>query len=150
MAHKNIAEALFAVQGELLDAPLVKDAQNSHLKNRYITLGKLLDIALPILRKAEVLLLQMPSHVDGEASLTTSFVHVPTGDSISSAVPLWSAKQDAQGQGGAITYLKRYSLMSALGLVADEDDDGASASYKQPSSSSSAGGSSSGSDDLGF
>ena len=41
-------------------------------------------------------------------------------------------KSDPQGQGSAVTYARRYSYMSVLGLVADEDDDGNKAS--QPKS----------------
>jgi len=36
-------------------------------------------------------------------------------------------KQDAQGYGSALTYARRYSLMTALG-IAPEDDDGHAAS----------------------
>ena len=38
-----------------------------------------------------------------------------------------NGKEDAQAQGSAITYARRYALMSMLGLVADTDDDGEAA-----------------------
>lgn len=38
-------------------------------------------------------------------------------------MPLMLAKDDPQGQGSAITYARRYSLMAMLSLVADVDDD---------------------------
>jgi hypothetical protein len=34
------------------------------------------------------------------------------------------SKNDAQGQGSAITYARRYALCAVLNLVADDDDDG--------------------------
>ena len=40
-------------------------------------------------------------------------------------------KQDAQAVGSAITYLRRYSLQSIMGLPV-EDDDGNAASRRQP------------------
>jgi len=42
-----------------------------------------------------------------------------------------ASKQDAQGYGSAISYAKRYSLQSALG-IASEDDDGNSAVKSAP------------------
>ena len=55
-------------------------------------------------------------------------IHAATGESIDGEMLLMLAKQDPQGQGSAITYARRYSLMAVLGLVADEDDDGNNAS----------------------
>lgn len=40
------------------------------------------------------------------------------------------AKADPQGAGSAITYARRYALVSMLGLNVDEDDDGNHASNK--------------------
>jgi hypothetical protein len=44
---------------------------------------------------------------------------------------LYLVKDDPQGQGSAVTYARRYSYMSVLGLVADVDDDGNAASREQ-------------------
>jgi hypothetical protein len=57
----------------------------------------------------------------------TIFIH-SSGEQISSGklhVP--ATKHDAQGYGSALTYARRYSLMTACG-IAPEDDDGNSAS----------------------
>lgn len=39
-------------------------------------------------------------------------------------------KEDAQGAGSVITYLRRYSLASVFGITSDVDDDGNAASSK--------------------
>jgi len=124
VAHKTLAEALFAAQKEMPD--LVKDSTNPHFKSTYISLHGLLDQVVPILQKHDILFVQLPSTADGgEPALTTSFIFIPSGDSLSATTPLVLAQQSAQGQGGAITYMRRYALMAALALVAeDEDDDG--------------------------
>jgi hypothetical protein len=52
-----------------------------------------------------------------------------SGQYISSTAMLRLIKNDPQAHGSAITYMRRYSFMSILGLVADADDDGNAASY---------------------
>src|SRR6185437_2346540 len=39
-------------------------------------------------------------------------------------------KEDPQGQGSAITYMRRYAYLASLGLVTAEDDDGNAASQQ--------------------
>lgn len=78
---------------------------------------------LPVLSSLGLVLVQSPSSLDGEPALTTRLIHVETGEELSDTMPLMLAKDDPQGQGSAITYARRYALMSTLGLVADEDND---------------------------
>jgi hypothetical protein len=52
---------------------------------------------------------------------------VPTGESVEDVMPLMLVKEDPQAQGSAITYARRYSLLTLLSLTADEDDDGEAA-----------------------
>jgi hypothetical protein len=85
---------------------------------------------LPVLNSNGLLLLQLPTTVGGEPALRTSIVHEETGESIEDTMLLVLAKDDPQGQGSAITYARRYALMAALGLVADEDDDAEAATKK--------------------
>lgn len=127
----SLSEKLLEVQKQ--GVTLVKDARNPHFKNRYLTLEKLLDTMLPILNEKGILVLQMPATVDnGQPALTTMLVDTETGDTFDGTMPLILQKNDPQGVGSAITYARRYMLMSALGLVADEDDDGESARVSDP------------------
>src|SRR6266496_966149 len=124
--HKNAQQAILAVQKS--GVKLVKDATNPHFKNTYITLGKLLEVVLPILHENDLLLWQVPSNIDGNPSLLTVFEHVPSGAQAKGEMPLILDKNNSQGHGSAITYARRYALMTMLGFVADEDDDGEAAS----------------------
>jgi hypothetical protein len=65
-------------------------------------------------------------------SVTTRLVHV-SGQWVEFGpltVPL--TKRDAQGVGSATSYGRRYALLAALGIVAEEDDDGNAASAPSP------------------
>jgi hypothetical protein len=122
-SETKLYEALHAVQAEL--PTLQKDAINPHFGNSYITLKELMSKLLPILNGHGLVVLQLPTVVSpGVPGLRTVITHAKSGQTLSEAMPLVLGKQDPQGQGSALTYARRYSLMSILGLVADEDDDG--------------------------
>lgn len=118
----KLEQALLAAQQ---DAPhLQRDAINPHFKSKFISLDTLIENVLPVLNKHGLVLLQFPSTVSGQPALRTRLVHAESGEAVEDTMLLMAAKDDPQGQGSAITYARRYSLMSILGLVADEDDDG--------------------------
>lgn len=116
---------LMAVQKEL--PSLQKSAINPHFGSKYIPLEELISQLLPVLNKHNFVLLQQPTTLNGEPALKYG-LHHKTGEKIENTMPLLLAKNDPQAQGSAITYARRYSVMSMLGLVADQDDDGNKAS----------------------
>lgn len=118
----NLAAALLAFQAE--GVKLQKDAINPHFRNRYISLDSLIETVLPVLNSCGLVLLQLPTEIDHTPALTTRIVHAESGESVEATMPLQLQKTDPQSQGSAITYARRYALMSFLGLVADEDTDG--------------------------
>jgi hypothetical protein len=129
-AAKTLAEALLNVQKA---APvLTKDGTNPHFKNEYVTLDSLLAAILPVLHANDLVLTQSPTSIDTvtEAipALRTTLRHIPTDDALDSTMPLVLDKATPQGQGSAITYARRYSLASILGLITETDDDGNAAS----------------------
>lgn len=118
----DLAAALVKAQGEF--PSVAKDATNPFFKSKYADLATVVKTASPVLAKNGLAISQFISTGEtGNTTLITYLIH-STGQFISHAMPLLIAKQDAQGQGSAITYARRYSYMSVLGLVADEDDDG--------------------------
>lgn len=58
--------------------------------------------------------------------MVTTLAHT-SGQWMKSYLPLNPSKNDSQGIGAAITYLRRYSLSAIVGVVCDEDDDGETA-----------------------
>ena len=114
-------EALAKAQARLGGA-VAKDGKNPHFRSEYATLGAVLRAAIPALTAEGIALVQ---YRDG-AELVTLLGHVE-GGKLETRYPLQPTKNDPQGWGSAITYARRYQLMSLLGL-AGEDDDGNAAS----------------------
>ena len=68
-------------------------------------------------------LVQMPGNLGDSIAVTTILGHGESGQWIESTFAVKPVKFDAQGAGSTVTYLRRYAMMSILG-VAPEDDDG--------------------------
>jgi hypothetical protein len=105
-----------------LGISIKKDKRNPHFKNDYASLNEVLDKVKEPLNKLGVVLVQyvMP---DG---LVTTLYDNETDTHVSGTTPLVGTT-DMQKLGGAITYARRYALVSMLALE-DEDDDGNTAS----------------------
>lgn len=115
-----LAKALAAAQGMMKHA--VKDSANPHFRSKYADLASCLEAVREPLSKNGIAIVQLPSRsADGLVELTTMLVH-ESGEWIGSTAATRVAKDDAQGMGSAVTYLRRYSLMSVTGLGADDDD----------------------------
>ncbi len=124
-AAKTLAQALLAAQA---DMPAVeKDGTNPHFKSKFVTLDHLLAVTVPVLNKHGITLLQFPSVGEGGQTLTTILQH-ESGEKVEYAAPIILQKNDPQGQGSAITYMRRYALAAALGISSEADDDGSAAS----------------------
>jgi hypothetical protein len=121
----KIAPALLMAQKAITFA--VKDAKNPQFKSTYADLSSVIDAVKPALNDAGILFLQMMAPSDRDSlALTTRLIH-ESGEWIESTATCPLQKVDPQGYGSAVTYLKRYSLASAVGLY-QEDDDGNAAS----------------------
>jgi ERF superfamily len=63
---------------------------------------------------------------DGDVSVSTVLVHV-SGERFASPALAMRQPDNAQALGSLLTYLRRYSLLAALGLATEDDDDGKAA-----------------------
>lgn len=125
----NLVKALSALQGELTDSN--RNALNPHFKSRYSDLSEVLGNLRPLLAKNQLALSQFPSFENGIVSVTSLLAHA-SGEWIESTASAPAPKQDVQGVGSAITYLKRYSAAAIVGMAsADQDDDGNSVSIQK-------------------
>ncbi len=120
----KIAQALAKAQGEL---PSVKfDAQNPFLKNKYATLGAVIETARPILARNELAVVQSPVNADGQIGVTTLITH-SSGEWLQDTIFISTSDSKglsvAQSAGVVISYLRRYSLQAFLNMYADEDTD---------------------------
>jgi hypothetical protein len=126
----GIAEALWNVQKAL--PPLGKDStatiptkSGGSFSYKYVSLDHLMEKVLPLLNEHKLVLIQSPTWVPEQgAALRTKLVHYPSGEVETDVMLLAANGASPQDQGSAITYARRYALMSMLGLVADEDKDG--------------------------
>ena len=103
-----------------------KDASNPFHKSRYASLGAHLELCESTLDKYGLIMLQTVNGTHEKAMLVATLCHAESGQWIKSYLPLPNPKGDSQGLGASITYMRRYSINSMLGLNA-EDDDGESA-----------------------
>ena len=126
--HKNIAAALAAAQAQMGKA--LKSASNSHFKNKYADLSSVVDATMPALNANGIAVIQPMQESETGRVVMTKFIHT-SGEVLECAIPLIVAKNDMQGLGSAITYARRYGLMSLAG-IAPEDDDGNAAAKAAP------------------
>lgn len=123
-----LATALATAQTEVENAN--KNAANPHFRNRYADLAEVLNTVRPVFAKHGLSIMQFPSYEAGIVSVETVLTH-KSGEWMSGTAGCKVSKDDAQGVGSAITYLRRYSLAAVAG-VAQEDDDGEGAVGRQP------------------
>ena len=100
----------------------MKSSTNPHFKSKYADLAEILNTVRPVFSANGIAIVQTPTFESGVASVETMLCH-ESGEFISSICSSPVSKQDAQGIGSAITYLRRYSLAAMCG-IAQEDDDG--------------------------
>ena len=129
MTHKNIATALAAAQSEMGKA--LKQSSNPHFKSKYADLASVMDACLPALNSHGIAVIQPSGENETGRYVETTLIHCTSGEMLSCRVPLIVAKNDMQGYGSAVTYARRYGLMSMAG-IAPEDDDGNAAAKAPP------------------
>ena len=115
----SIYKNLFEAKKEI--GKITKDSKNPFFKSNYLSLNGLIDAVDDVLNKHNLILLQPIL----DSNVVTKIVDIESNEEIISAIQLPSIS-DPQKLGSAITYYRRYTLQSLLGLQA-EDDDGNSA-----------------------
>ena len=118
----SINEKLFNLQQEI--GTVSKDATNPFYKSKYFDINSLIKQLQPLLKKHRLLLLQ-PIEED---MVVSKLLCIDGGGGVVSGLKL-PVITDPQKLGSAITYFRRYTLQSLLGLQA-EDDDGNHAAKK--------------------
>lgn len=119
----ELAKAMAAAQAEIENAS--KNAANPHFRSKYADLAEVLNTVRPVMSKNGISISQFPAFDGGIASVETIVMHT-SGEWMSGISSAPVTKQDAQGVGSALTYLRRYSLAAIAG-IAQEDDDANSA-----------------------
>ena len=105
-----------------------KTRVNPFFKSKYAGLPDIMDAVRPVMAENGLSVIQGGiATSDGTPGITTRLQHT-SGQWIESDMFATPAKNDPQGIGSAVTYLRRYGLCAMLSITPDEDDDGNSAS----------------------
>lgn len=118
----SLSQKLFNLQQEI--GAISKDANNPFYKSKYFDINSLIKQLQPLFKKHKLLLTQP---IIGD-TVETKITCIDSETSVISALQLPQIT-DPQKLGSCITYYRRYTLASLLGLQA-EDDDGNAASGK--------------------
>ena len=122
---KQIATALVKAQRQF--QPALKTSTNPHFRSKYAALDACIEAVIEALNNNGIYLLQKNYDCSDGVMVETVFVH-ESGEMLECGVVHFPAvKKDPQGYASALTYARRYSLMSSCG-IAPEDDDGNAAS----------------------
>lgn len=119
----SLAKSLVAFQAEVEN--IKKGSKNPFFKSKYASLADILGVVREPLAKNGLAFCQFPS---SDNELTTIIIH-ESGEYLADSIKMKPVKDDPQGTGSAITYMRRYALGAALGLNIEDDDDGNAASY---------------------
>ena len=111
----SIYKKLFEAKKEI--GKISKDSTNPFFKSKYFDINSLLEHVEPILQKHSLLLLQPIE----SGMVTTKIFSTEEEGVVYSEIQLPNI-QDPQKLGSAITYYRRYTLQSLLGLQAEDDD----------------------------
>jgi len=122
----KLAEALSKAQGKMQGA--LRDSENPFFRSKYSDLSAIWKCAREPLSDNGLSVVQCTKIEDGKMILVSQLMHL-SGEWIKSYYPVDAIKKDPQGWGSAMTYARRYSLQSLLGICAEDDDDGNAASY---------------------
>lgn len=126
--HKSIFAALAAAQMEM--GPALKDSANPAFRSKYADLASVMQACMGALNKHGICVMQ-PTGEDETGRYVKTILAHHTGETVECRVPLIVGKNDMQGYGSAVTYARRYGLMSMAG-IAPEDDDGNAAAKSPP------------------
>ncbi len=94
---------------------------------RYATVDDVIEATTKALSKHGLVIIQNPWVFEGHLHLTTRIYHV-SDEWLENNISCKLSSETAQAVGSGMTYLRRYSLISMLGLQCGEDDDGNAAS----------------------
>lgn len=116
---RKIAKAMLEVQKVI--KPAVKGAENPYFHSKYATLESVWDACREALQDNGISVIQGGAVVDGKPCMKTILLH-ESGETLESIYLMAPIKDDPQAMGSAITYMRRYSLASMVGVVTIDDD----------------------------
>ena len=122
----SIYKQLLEVQKEV--GAISKDSKNPFFKSKYFDINKLIEVVNPVLSKHGLVLLQPIL----EGRVYSKLIDAETGETLESYLELPNLPKP-QDLGSCVSYYRRYTLASLMGLQAtDEDGNGLKPKVKPP------------------
>lgn len=126
----TLAKSLVAALAQMTGVTKGRKADAGKYQYAYANLEDVVALSRPILAEHGLTAVQSLEHHAERVAIATTLVH-ESGEAVTFGPVAFHAGNNAQDAGSAITYYRRYALLSALGLAA-EDDDGRAASTPPP------------------
>lgn len=101
---------------------VTKGKVNPAFKSKYADLASVLDAVRPVFAKHDLAVTQETSPSEEGVIVETVVLHASGEERRFGKLFVPANKRDAQGAGSALTYARRYSLMTAFGVPAEDDD----------------------------
>jgi len=117
---KNVLKKLLKVKSTM--GAVSKSADNPFFKSKYADLNSHLDLVEPLLAENGLILLQPVESDEAGDKVVTRILDAESGEEVRSEMHLILPKSNMQDAGSAITYARRYTLGSLLGMKAEDDD----------------------------
>ena len=115
--------ALSKAQAEI--KPVKKNKKNPFYKNDYADLKAVVEVSRLALTSHGLSVIQIMESNNGDGQFMITRLCHASGQWIESRLKLQPTKSDVQSLGSYITYIRRYTYASLIGVVdTDEDDDG--------------------------
>jgi hypothetical protein len=97
---------------------------NPAFKARYVSLDALLDAVKPVLKEHNLALVQVLETEEGKVGVSTSLLHTSGHLFAFGKLMVKADGLTAQQVGGCLTYIRRQSIQTAMGISVDLDHDG--------------------------
>lgn len=125
-AKQNTLSGAMALAFAQIEAA-TKDASNPHFKSKYADLGAVIGAVKPALIANDLFFTQHCHPSEDGVMVETVLGHAAGEEKSLGKLFVPANKRDAQGFGSALTYARRYALLTAFGVPTEDDDGNAAA-----------------------
>lgn len=122
MSEKNDIVLSKLMKAKQLIGTVKKDSKNPFHKSNYASLNAYIDASEEHLLENGLILVQAGNGSFSEPLIVATLIHPESGQWLKSYLPILNPKSDSQGLGASVTYMRRYSIATLLGLVSEDDD----------------------------
>ncbi len=116
----TLPQKLLAVQNKI--GAVSKSSSNPHFRSKFADLNEVLSVAKEALLSEGVFISQSPGANEYGKYLETSLIDADSGQQIQGRVFFSGAEDNMQKIGAAITYARRFGIVSLLALESADDD----------------------------